>query len=187
MLKNFLLIAAVFFSVTATAQKTAYRSYSYLGLLEGQSSASFQLTTSHGLEFGSYFAGLGVGLDEYRKWSLPIFVTASKYLFPRRNNLFVSANAGTHLLFNQQEQLIFNSTSSKLLPGFFGEMGLVYRFPLSGMKPGQGLVFGTYYSYKAFKEKFAVPGNCNNPPCADGFEYTNYQLNRWAFKLGFAL
>lgn len=187
MLKNLLLIAAVCFSLSVTAQKVTYRSYNYAGLLEGESKHAFQVLTTHGVQLGSYFVGLGAGFDNYRKWSLPLVISASKYLLPGKNNLFLNANAGTHFVFNQGNGFLPRSTNSKFQPGFFGEMGLAYRLQLHSMKAGEGILFGTYYSYKAFKEKFTIPGICSNPPCADNYEYVNYQLNRWAFKVGFAL
>ncbi|RYG31799.1 MAG: hypothetical protein EOO01_34985, partial [Chitinophagaceae bacterium] len=72
-------VITISISLSVFSQKTSYRSYSHVALLQGQAKTAFQLTTTHGLEFGSYFAGLGAGLDEYRKWSLPLFFTASKY------------------------------------------------------------------------------------------------------------
>jgi hypothetical protein len=187
MLKNLLLIAGVCFSLSVTAQKKSYRSYNYAGILEGQSKMAYQVLTTHGFQLGSYFVGLGTGFDNYRKWSLPLFVSGSKYLFPGKNNLFLNANAGTHFVFNQDEGFLPGATASKYVPGFFGELGLAYRLQLHSMKAGEGILFGTYYSYKAFKEQFTVPGNCANPPCANEYEYINYQLNRWAFKVGFVL
>lgn len=187
MLKNLLLIAAVCFSLSVTAQKATYRSYNYAGILEGESKHAFQALTTHGLQLGTWFVGLGTGFDNYRKWSMPLIVSGSKYLFPGRNNLFLNANAGTNFVFNQENGFFPGSTDSKFQPGFFGEMGLAYRLQLHTMKAGEGILLGTYYSYKAFREKFTVPGSCNNPPCANEYEYINYQLNRWAFKVGFVL
>lgn len=186
--KKILLLAGVFFfSLSAMAQKTVYRSYNYAGILEGESKVGYQVLTTHGLQLGSYFVGLGTGFDTYRKWSFPLFVSASKYLFPGKNNFFLNANAGTVFVSNHEADPLAGAVSSQFRPGLFGEMGLAYRLQLHTMKPGQGVLFGAYYSYKAFREKFTKPGNCNNPPCADEYEYLNYHLHRWAFKVGFVL
>lgn len=187
MLKKILLVAGICFSLPATAQKTVYRSYNYAGILEGESRPGYQVLSTHGLQLGSYFVGLGTGFDTYRKWSFPLFVSASKYLFPAKNDFFLNANAGTVFVSNHEKGALAGAVSSKFKPGLFGEMGLGYRLQLHTMKSGQGVLFGAYYSYKAFKEKFTKPGSCNNPPCADEYEYINYHLHRWAFKVGFVL
>ncbi len=95
MLKKILLVAGISFSLSVTAQKTTYRSYNYAGILEGESKPGYQVLSTHGLQLGSYFVGLGTGFDTYRKWSFPLFVSASKYLFPAKNDFFLNANAGT--------------------------------------------------------------------------------------------
>lgn len=188
MLKKTLFIAVLFISMTSVAQKPVYRSYNYGALLTGSSSNDgFQVLTTHGIELGSYFVGLGAGMDSYRKFSYPLFLTGSKYLFPLKNNLFLNVNGGTSFVSNNETTMQWSSTPTSFVPRFFGEAGLGYRFDINSRKTGQGILFGAFYSYKAVREKFTLPGSCPNPPCADVYEYIDYKLNRWAFKMGFAL
>jgi len=187
MLKKLLLMAGVCFSLSAMAQKTVYRSYNYMGILEGESKTGYQVLTTHGLQLGSYFVGLGGGFDTYREWSFPVFVSASKSLFGGKNDLFLNANAGTAFMPKHTSTSWSGQISSGFRPGLFGEMGLAYRLQLHTMKSGQGVLFGAYYSYKAYKEKVMQPIFCINPPCPNEYDYLNYYLHRWAFKVGFVL
>lgn len=186
MLRKLLLAALLINNWHCIAQKNTYRSYNYFALLAGEKHGQ-QLTTIHGLEKGSWFAGIGTGLDNYERLSLPVFASGSKYLFPSSNNLLFNINAGISFSPKKNVEILRNSVKASSLPRPFGEAGFVYRFPEKNMKPGQGILLGAYYSYKGMRLKQTIPGNCSNPPCADTYEYLNYELHRWAFKLGLAL
>jgi hypothetical protein len=186
MLKKFVLIGLLINSICCFAQKPTYRSYSYMGVLAGERTG-YQLTTIHGLEKKSFFVGLGTGIDNYRLFSIPVFLTASKYLFPSSNNLLFSINTGVSFSHSNKVELLRNATDQTFLPRPFGEAGFSYRFADNSFKNGQGVLIGAYYSYKGMKVKQTMAGFCTNPPCADTYEYLNYELHRWALKLGIAL
>ena len=179
-------IAVLFISMYSTAQKTVYRGNHYIGLLAGEDNG-YQITSINGIEKGTYFFGLGTGFDSYRRDAVPLFLSISKYLFNSEKNFFLSLNAGTSFVTKHNLGALFNATGVSSQPRPFGEAGLGYRFLSKSMKAGQGILLSAYYSYKGIREKFAIPGNCNNPPCAEQYEYLDYQLHRWAFKLGVAL
>ncbi|PZR28473.1 MAG: hypothetical protein DI535_06220 [Citrobacter freundii] len=187
MLKKITFIAALFISISGAAQKPVYRGNHYLGLLAGEDNG-FQVTTVNGIETGGYFFGIGTGFDSYGKAAIPLFVSISKYLSASERNFFLSLNAGTSFAAKKGDlTMLFNARKVSSQPRPFGEAGLGYRFKTKGMKTGQGVLFGAYYSYKGMREKFTLPGNCNNPPCAERYEYLDYKFNRWAFKVGVAL
>lgn len=167
---------------TFQAQVT-YRSYNYVGVVAGQSKSAYQVLTTHGANYEGWYLGLGTGIDDYRNRTIPVFISALKEVLPK-NNMFININAGTQFLWSDKERnQIWGAVAQKAYPGFFGEAGLGYR--LQAGKEGQGILFGTYYSYKYFKEKFEVPQICTNPPCNTSSEYVRSQFSRWAFKVGF--
>ncbi len=187
MLKKILMVAGVCFSLPATAQKTVYQSYNYMGVLAGESKTGYQILTTHGLQLGTYFVGVGGGFDTYKEESFPLFVSAAKYLSRGKNDFFLNANAGTVFVSKHRPANWLSATTSETKPGLFGEMGLAYRLQLHAMKSGQGVLFGMYYSYKAYKEKLTTPMFCISPPCPNQYESLNFYLHRWAFKVGFVL
>jgi hypothetical protein len=186
MLRKLLLFALLINSFCSVAQKKTYRSYNYFALLAGEKTGQ-QLLTTHGLEKGSWFAGIGTGIDNYERLSLPVFLSGSKYLFPSSNNLLFTINAGVSFSLENNNEMLRTAVKANYPARPFGEAGFVYRFSEKSMKPGQGILLGAYYSYKAMRVKQTLSGNCPNPPCADTYEYINYELNRWAFKVGLAL
>lgn len=168
---------------TCIKAQITYRSYNSIGVVAGDAKSAYQVLTTHGVQHRSWLAGIGTGIDDYRNRTVPLFLSIVKQVLPR-NNMFVNINAGTQFVWGKNARhTLLNAIDSKALPGFFGEAGFGYRLPVG--KDGQGIMFGTYYSYKSFKEKYTVVGICNNPPCAYMTEYINSRFNRWAFKVGF--
>lgn len=186
MLRKLLLIAFLLNTAFCMAQKKTYRSYNYFGVLAGEETG-YQLTTIHGFEKKSFFLGLGTGIDNYRLFNIPLFLTGSKYLFPSSNNLLFSVNAGLSFSVNNQVEVFSGAVDQAFPPRPFGEAGFSYRFADKTMKNGQGILLGAYYSYKGARVKQTIRPSCPNPPCADTYEYLNYELHRWALKLGVAL
>src|SRR5690349_5998233 len=69
----------VFNVSTLKAQlKLRYHAQNYIGLLEGEDKAAFQLQTIHGVQVKSWYAGAGVGLDYYMYRSIPVFFSVNK-------------------------------------------------------------------------------------------------------------
>lgn len=169
--------------LTKAQKQVQYRSFNTIGILAGDNKSAYQVLTTHGVTYKTWYAGIGTGIDDYRNRSVPLILSLSKYLLAE-NNLFVNINAGPNFIWGKSERnRLWNEIDSKAFPGLFAEAGFGYR--LETKKPGQGILFGTYYSYKNLKERFEVPGVCNNPPCDNTNEYIHSRFSRWAFKLGF--
>lgn len=171
------------FPIAASAQKLRYHSNNYLGWAMGESMPSYQILTVHGLQANRNFLGIGGGIDNYYIRSVPLFLSATRQFLPCKC-LFVNGNIGTQFIWSDQHTITWNSIAAKYLPGFFGEAGLGYALPINNTRGS--FLFGAYYSYKQYKEKLTVVGNCTNPPCNPNTEYINAKLNRWVLKLGFA-
>ena len=178
------LLVIITFGIRAAAQvKPAYRSFNTVGMAIGNSKSAYQVLTTHGVSYKSWYAGVGTGVDDYRNRSVPVILSVSRYLLSQ-NNLFINVNGGPNFVWGKSERnRLWNQLDSKAFPGLFAEAGFGFR--LETRNPEQGILFGTYYSYKNFKERFEVPGVCNNPPCDNMNEYIKSRFSRWAFKLGF--
>lgn len=162
--------------------QVGYRSYNSGGVVVGDTRSAFQVLTTHGVQYKSWYLGAGAGIDDYRNRTVPVFLSLLRDVLPK-NNMFVNINAGPQFVWGKgQRNERWNAIESRALPGFFGEAGFGYRIPVG--KEGQSIMFGTYYSYKTHKEKYIVTGGCMNPPCQNTTEYITSTFSRWAFKLG---
>jgi len=182
MRKLLLSLLVMLFAGILTQAQIGYRSYNSVGVVVGESKSAYQVLTTHGIQYHKWYAGAGVGIDDYRNRTVPLVVSLLRDVLPR-NNMFININAGPQFVWGKnQRNEVWNAIESKALPGFLGEAGIGYRIKVGN--EGQSIMFGSYYSYKTHKEKYIVPGICNNPPCQNATEYITSSFSRWAFKLG---
>jgi hypothetical protein len=177
-----ILFPILFFStVTAIAQdKFTFQSQNYLGLLKGERRYSYQLETINGFQKNSWFAGVGVGLDNYRIRSIPLFLDVSKFFF-QKQQFFASANAGVNFTW-AKEMGIGNRDNIRYPAKLFWEGGLGYRINLD--EEGNGLLINAGYSYKQLQEKRTVTTPCLIPPCPETYDVYDFKFKRVFFKVG---
>src|SRR5882757_8092861 len=71
-----------------------FRSTEYVGWLNGQDGNYGLVQTVNGLYKRSWFLGIGTGLDYYRFRSVPLFLSVTKELMPKKNGLFLNLDGG---------------------------------------------------------------------------------------------
>lgn len=170
---------------TLTAQmKTDFRSRNYAGLLEGEIGTSWQLLSINGLQKGSWFAGLGTGLDYYRFRSVPLFLSVNKSIKPSGNGLYFLTEAGINFAWvNKEARSRSNDIiSDKFSPSLYWNGGIGYKTLLRNKE--NAILINLGYSYKQLKEVKEIPIFCINPPCPPGIEEYNYHLKRVSVRLG---
>ncbi|MFI5151955.1 MAG: hypothetical protein ACHQET_01395 [Chitinophagales bacterium] len=73
-----------------TADKAwVFHSYNQIGLLEAETGSAFQIQSVNGMQYKSWFGGIGVGLDYYRFRSIPFFLDLRKSFQSDGNGLFL--------------------------------------------------------------------------------------------------
>ena len=164
-----------------TNSQLIYRSVNSFGMIAGSKESKFQVLTTHGFQYKGWYAGIGTGVDNYHRRTVPVVFSLLRDIWPKKT-MFLQTNIGAQFLWEDRPPASVNSLSYKAMPGFFAEAGAGFRINLGS--EGQGILFGTYYSYKSLTEKAVFTRWCNNPPCSLLTEYYNARLNRWAFKMG---
>lgn len=191
-------IAAVFvllnFSLLVTGQQNKvddkkkgcgcrFQSVNQSGAMQGEYEGALLLQTVNGIKFKQGFAGIGVGVDNYRFRGVPLFADIRHYIFNKQRTPFIYGDAGIHInwLTNSQKEPKGFGTSSNYSNGVYTDVGLGYSL---GFKNNMALVFSAGYSYKNIGEKRSIPLWCLVPPCPVNIETYNYGLNRVSLKAG---
>src|ERR1700748_880249 len=91
----FLLAFKGFAQQKSVAMTWQFHSINNIGLLEGQAGAAMPLQTINGLQNKSWVVGAGVGLDDSRFRTLPLFVDIRKEFGTTQSKFFLYADAGT--------------------------------------------------------------------------------------------
>ncbi|MFI5156668.1 MAG: hypothetical protein ACHQEM_10805 [Chitinophagales bacterium] len=156
-----------------------FHSYNLLGLLEGEAGSAFQLQTVNGVQHGSWFTGLGVGIDNYQFRSVPLFLDIRKFFGKEPAPFFVYGDAGIQYPWVKSSQkMLYQSSFSN---GFYADAGIGH---LHKFGPGLALSFSIGYTYKDATEtspSYACPFA---GPCYDNATSLSYELNRITLKIG---
>jgi hypothetical protein len=164
-----------------------FQSINNVGLLEGQTGSAFQLQTINGARYQSWFAGLGLGLDDYRFRTIPLFMDIRKEFGKGSNHLFVYADGGISFSWVTDKEKM-GYANEHFSNGFYDDFGLGYK-TLLGKR--NALQFSLGYSYKNITDTYTsyyfftdlyFPGSQPGSPT----ESISYHLNRLSIKLGWS-
>lgn len=164
---------------TTIKRSIAFGSMNTVGVLEGEKGASLQIQTINGFRYEGWFAGIGLGIDNYRFNGIPLFFDVRKKIFASPVPLHIYADAGVH--FTLGNKLENDWVYSRFNNGFIYEAGLGYTLPL--IKHYE-LIISAGYSEKSVQEDRFTKIYCINPPCNDIKESYDYRFKRIAVKAG---
>ena len=181
-----LFIFAVCLSVMVSAQqKTAtggwqFHSINNIGLLEGQTGSAFQLQSINGMQYRSWYAGVGLGLDFYRYRTIPLFLDIRKEFGSGINKLFAYADGGVNFCWLTDNQKSMYLTDDHYEAGFYTDLGLGYKI---GLGKTNHLLLSIGYSLKKLKESYQSY-HVYPPDYTLNKEQLIYNLNRLTLKIG---
>lgn len=166
-------------------QKTAacawqFHSINSVGLLEGQTGSAFQLQSVNGMQYRSWYTGIGLGLDFYRYRTIPLFLDIRKEFGSDVNKFFAYADGGVNFAWLTDNEKTTYLADDHFNTGFYTDLGLGYKI---GLGKTNHLLLSLGYSLKKLKETYQ--GYYYNPP--DNIpdqEHIDYSLNRLTIKIG---
>ncbi len=160
-----------------------FSSINQAGILEGESGTAFQLQSINGIQLGTWFTGIGAGLDYYRYRGIPLFLDLRKNILNRNRTPFLFADGGIHFAW-VQDKYKTGWNRNEFSNGLYYVVGLGYRL---GLRKNDAFVFSLGYSFKRMEEKRYSTVFCINPPCDEQlYETLNYGLRRVSLQLGFS-
>ena len=191
-------LALILFAINIKAQEKStaadpfFHSINTIGWLKNNTGHAAQLETINGMQFQSWFAGLGTGIDYQLYRSIPLFIDVRKELGKTANKLFVYADAGTNFYWQRNTDTKEFPANNKIKNGFYGAAGLGYTIRLKGntsflISAGysykQLTVNGNYYTIYPYLGPYVDYGPAMEPGVAGKQEHS---LNRLVIKAGIA-
>ena len=152
-------------------------------MLTGQQTVSGGIQSVNGIEWNSFFAGAGIGLDFYRAGTTPLFLDIRKSFGKGKSQLFVYGDIGYNFTWPGNGINNYGSNDKpNLNGGLYTDIGLGYQ---KGIGRNDALVFSAGYTYKTFSEYItAFPLCLIGYPCEPYQSELLYKLNRLSFKIG---
>jgi hypothetical protein len=183
-MKNILLLMLLVLMTAvcqAQTKKLKFHSLNSVAMTAGESRATAAYETINGFEFSTWFAGLGVGLDNYHFKSIPVFMDTRKYLGSNKL-VFLFGNIGADCPAQKQAAKEFTYHDYYYFkPGIYADAGIGYRFAVI-KKPL--LVFSLSNSYKSMHARTGVYTECLIAPCPVTFKDYHYNFYRLMVRAG---
>jgi hypothetical protein len=191
-IKNITILLLISFAATKTSaqQKQSIKPFQFhsinnVGLLEGQAGSAFQLQTVNGIQYKSWFAGVGLGLDYYQYRSIPLFLDLRKEFGKTKNKFFLYGDGGISFSWVTDKQKMIYAADDKFKNGLYYDAGAGYKIFINR---NSSLLINIGYSFKKVEETnnsyFITysPGwpIYNNEP----LQKYDYSLHRLSFKIG---
>jgi len=112
-----------------------FHSINQAGLLEGQIGSAFQIQTINGLQYRSWFAGIGAGIDYYRFRGIPLFIDLRKEFGHSGNKFYIYMGTGMHFIWltdKQKNEFNLNHFGSNdFSNGLYAGAGVGYKVELN--------------------------------------------------------
>jgi hypothetical protein len=164
-----------------------FHSINNVGLLEGETGSALQLQTINGVNYKSWFAGAGLGLDFYRLRTIPLFADFRKEFGKNNNKIFVYSDVGINFSWVTDQQKTSYVENDKFHNGFYGDWGMGYKVKVNRKN---NLLLSLGYSYKKKVETYdqiyylqgIYYGTESQPN--DQEQKISYSLNRLTIKIG---
>jgi hypothetical protein len=163
-----------------TAHTWQFHSINNVGLLEGQTGSAFQLQSINGVQYRSWYVGIGLGLDFYRYRTIPLFIDLRKEFGRNVNKFFAYADGGVNFAWLTDKEKTMYLTNDHFNTGFYTDFGLGYKISLGR---NDHLLLSVGYSLKKLNETYQAyyffpPDNALDKQQID------YNLNRLTMKIG---
>jgi hypothetical protein len=185
MAKNLILILMISFmvSLSASAQKNKIRFHSVntVELIGGESQSAIGYQTVNGIKFSNWFSGIGVGVDDYRYKTLPLFVDGRWFLGDDKSG-FIYGDVGYNFpMKNKPGKEIYYYDSYHFTGGIYTDIGIGYQVPLYKKS---SVLFSLGYSYKKMETKIGVNICPFTGPCYVDHSKYDFSFNRMILKAG---
>ena len=162
----------------------SFSSINQLGIVSGSGGASALLQSVNGIRYKTWFAGIGVGVDLYKRGSIPVFLDVRKDIFNAANTPFIYADVGMHF---PDKKIVSESPwyESEYASRFYSDAGIGYRM---GKKSKRGFLASAGYSYKYVTRLLQYKGPCGVAGCGNVMDsYYKSYLHRISIKVGWQL
>lgn len=190
MKKKFFLLYTILFAIVFPAlsqkKKIQFQSTNTFELISGQSPLSTGFQSVNGFKFSSWFAGAGIGVDNYNYKTLPLFFDARKF-FGSEKRAFFYGDIGYDFPMKDKpgKEISYYSSyyysSFHFTGGIYTDIGIGYQFPLYKKT---NLAFSLGYSYKKLESKIGVGSFCPNMLCAINYYNYEFSYGRMILKAG---
>jgi len=177
-----LLFAIFSFPSNGQKKNLRFQSFNMAGIVGGAKEVGYSYQSVNGIKFSNWFSGIGIGVDDYRYKTLPLFIDG-RWFFGDNNKAFLYGDIGYNFAMkNKPGKEIYYYSSYDFSGGIYTDFGIGLQFPLTKFS---SLAFSLGHTYKELQNKVSVVNPCFVGPCPVDYSKYNYELGRMILKAGF--
>ena len=185
----FFILVVLFASLKGSSQdrQLRYSSVNTFGVLNGGMGADWQVQTVQGIRYKTLYAGIGAGIDNYFRKTIPVFLDLRKNIFEREKTPFLYLDLGGSYPYKKNESgsSWTGSYTSTFKKGYYYDAGIGYNIPFSGRFAA---VISVGYSQKSLEEEQVFTNYPYDPRIYAPWMHTNdhyaYTLRRFSLRTG---
>lgn len=184
-MKTLIFILIVFFliNISASAQKNKihFNSINQFAMVGGESQINTAYQTINGIKFSNWFSGIGIGVDNYRYRTLPLFIDG-RWFFGDEKRGFIYGDIGYNFPMKDKPEkgIPYYDNMYHFKGGVYTDFGIGYQVPL---RKKSSMIFSLGYSYKKMEVK--IGSECRTSSCpADYSNIYEFSFNRMILKAG---
>lgn len=171
----------IYFSASAQKKKIKFHSINQFAMVGGESQMNSAFQTVNGITFSNWFSGIGIGVDNYRYKTLPLFMDG-RWFFDEDKNGFIYGDIGYDFpVKNKPGKEISYYDSYHFTGGVYTDIGIGYKAPLYKKT---SLLFSLGYSYKELQTKIGVNICPFIGPCYVDYSKYDFSFGRMILKAG---
>ena len=171
------------FSGFAQDKTARFSSINSIGFAAGESVPGLVLETVNGIKFSNWFAGIGIGMDDYRYKTIPLFLEG-RWMFGEEKRGFLYGDLGYSIPGkNKPGNEIFHYDSYDFSGGSYSAVGIGFQLPLYKRS---AVEFSFGYSYKKISDKIGVRICPFAGPCYVDYSKYDFSFGRLVVKAGVA-
>lgn len=184
LLMVFISFMALGLNTNAQTKKLKFKSYESVGAALGESTTKVVLQTVNGVSFENGFVGIGVGIDDYKYQTFPLFLDA-RYNFGKNNSFFIYGDAGYNFPGkNKPGTEIYGYSVYNFDGGFYSDAGVGFRKSISGKTT---FFVSLGHSYKNLQLHTKTDIVCFTAPCPNYYQDYKMKYGRIILKAGVEL
>jgi hypothetical protein len=171
---------AMTFSVTAQKKKVRFQSINEFGMVGGESQVNSAFQTINGIRFTNLFTGIGIGIDNYRYKTLPLFIE-ERWYFGDEKKAFIYGDIGYNFAMkNKPDKDLISYPLYHFSGGIYTDAGIGFQTKVTKQS---SLLFSLGHSYKELQATTSLAPSCVN--CSANSYVYKFSYGRMMLKAGF--
>ena len=168
-------------SLSAQKKKIRFQSVNQFAIVGGENHVNTAFQSINGIKFPNWFSGVGIGIDNYRYKTLPLFFDGRWY-FAEDKKAFIYGDIGYNFPMKNRPGKEINGYDSYHFRGeIYSDIGIGFQ---TRFIKKSSLLFSLGYSHKELQTKISYSICPFMGPCYVNYNNYEFNFNRMILKAG---